>query len=81
MSLSDFITLNQLGEGALSTVYRAQRRVDGQFYAVKQVAIKQLSPRDRENAVNEVRLLASVRHPNIIAYKEAFVDEEAEVLW
>ena len=44
-------------------------------------SIKQLSPRDRENAVNEVRLLASVRHPNIIAYKEAFVDEEAEMLW
>ena len=26
------------------------------------------------DAVNEIRLLASVRHPNIVAYNEAFVD-------
>ena len=81
MSLSDFITLSKLGDGAFSSVYKAQRRLDGQIYAVKQVPIKRLSPRDRINALNEVRLLASVRHPNLIAYKEAFVDEAAEVLW
>ena len=27
------------------------------------------------NALNEVRILASIRHPNIIGYKEVFIDE------
>lgn len=81
MSLSDFITLSKLGEGAFSSVYKAQRRIDGKIYAIKQIPIKRLSVRERVSALNEVRLLASVRHPNIVAYKEAFVDEAAEVLW
>jgi hypothetical protein len=35
-----------------------------------------LSERERENAVNEVRILASIKlNPCIIGYKEAFVDE------
>ena len=34
-----------------------------------------LSEKEKENALNEVRILASIRHPNIISYKEAFLDE------
>ena len=30
---------------------------------------------EKANALNEVRILASVRHPNIISYKEAFYDQ------
>ncbi len=34
-----------------------------------------LSEREKKNALNEVRILASCQHPNIIAYKEAFFDQ------
>ncbi len=34
-----------------------------------------LSEKEKINAVNEVRILASINHPNIIAYKEAFFDD------
>jgi NIMA (never in mitosis gene a)-related kinase 1/4/5 len=34
-----------------------------------------LSEKEKLNAVNEVRILASIDHPNIIAYKEAFFDD------
>lgn len=33
-----------------------------------------MSQPEREDAANEVRLLASVSHPNVIAYHEAFLD-------
>lgn len=26
--------------------------------------------------MNEVRILASIQHPNVVAYKEAFIEEE-----
>jgi NIMA (never in mitosis gene a)-related kinase len=29
---------------------------------------------ERQDCVNEIRLLASVRHPNVVAYHEAFLD-------
>lgn len=33
-----------------------------------------LSDKEKQNALNEVRILASVDHRNIIGYKEAFID-------
>ena len=43
--------------------------------------MKNLSDKEKDNALNEVRILASVRHPNIVGYKEAFVDENSNSLW
>ena len=40
-----------------------------------------MSYKDKENAINEVRILASIHHPNVISYKEAFVDNHSESLW
>jgi NIMA (never in mitosis gene a)-related kinase len=39
------------------------------------VKLGKLAEKEKENALNEVRILASIDHPNIIAYKEAFFDE------
>jgi NIMA (never in mitosis gene a)-related kinase len=36
-----------------------------------------LSPKEKENALNEVRILASIDHPNITSYKEAFFEESS----
>ena len=44
------------------------------------VQLKNLSDKEKENAINEVRILASITHPNIISYKEAFVDKSSESL-
>ena len=35
-----------------------------------------MSYKDKENAINEVRILASIEHPNVVQYKEAFIDTE-----
>lgn len=40
-----------------------------------------LSDKEKENALNEVRILASIRHPSIVAYREAFIDEASSSLW
>lgn len=40
-----------------------------------------LSDKEKENALNEVRILASIQHPNIISYKEAFIEEQTSNLW
>jgi NIMA (never in mitosis gene a)-related kinase len=34
-----------------------------------------LSKSEKKNALNEIRLMASVKHPNVIEYKESFIDE------
>lgn len=63
------------GEGSFGSVDLVKRKTDGELYALKKVKILTMPERDRQNALNEVRLMASVKHPNIIEYKESFIDE------
>ena len=39
-----------------------------------------LSQKEKKNAVNEVRFLASIKHENVICYKEAFFEEKSKSL-
>lgn len=73
MSLKDFVILSKLGEGAYSSVYKVQRVADSQIYALKKVKMNNLSDKEQENALNEVRILASIKSPYIVGYKQAFV--------
>ncbi len=70
-----------LGEGAYSSVYSVMRLSDGCAYALKKVKMGKLSDKEKENALNEVRILASIKHTNICAYHEAFMDETTSSLW
>ena len=80
MSLKDFEFFNKLGEGAFSVVYKVKRKSDNETYALKQVKLGSLSRKEKENALNEIRILASLDHVNIIGFKEAFLDDKLSLL-
>lgn len=50
------------------------RKSDNKTYALKRVKMNKMSKKEISDALNEVRFLASIRHPNIVAFHEAFVD-------
>ena len=50
------------------------------MYALKMVEMRNLSDKEKDNAINEVRILASIEHQNIISYKEAFIDSKTDTL-
>ena len=78
--MENFKIINKIGEGAYSTVYIVRRIEDDQLYALKKVKIQSLSTKEKENALNEVRILASVNSPFVISYKESFIDEKDQTL-
>ena len=81
-TLQNFTVLKKLGEGTYSTVYHVLRISDNKEYALKRVKMGGLSDKEKQNAVNEVRILASIKsNKNIIQYKEAFIDETSDSLW
>jgi NIMA (never in mitosis gene a)-related kinase len=80
MSINDFEQVKEIGSGSFGTVLLVKRKTDGEIYAMKRVKVSKMSIKDRENALNEVRMLASLRHTNVIDYKEAFYDEESTTL-
>ena len=80
MSLKNFEILNKIGEGAYSEVHKVRRRSDGMIYALKKVKFGSLTDKEKENSVNEIRILASITQPNVITFKEAFIDETSNHL-
>ena len=78
--MNDFQIISKLGEGAYSTVFKVKRMVDNQIYALKKVKLLNLSEKEKENSLNEVRILASVKSNFVVSYKEAFFDEKDNTL-
>ena len=78
--MHDFKIISKLGEGAYSTVYKVKRIVDNNIYALKKVKLLNLSEKEKQNSLNEVRLLASIKSNFVISYKEAFFDEKDSTL-
>ena len=74
--MDGFRILSKIGEGSYSTVLKVQRVEDGNIYALKRVKFYKLSDKEKENALNEIRILASVKDKNVVSYKEAFFDEK-----
>jgi NIMA (never in mitosis gene a)-related kinase len=70
-----------IGDGAYSSVYKVRRAEDNDVYALKKVKMLNLSEKEKENALNEVRILASINQANIVSYKEAFIDDSSSSLW
>jgi len=47
---------------------------------MKKVKMGKLTAKEKENALNEVRILASINHVNVIGYKDAFFEDETRSL-
>ncbi len=73
-----FKIIEKLGVGTYSTVYKVKRQSDGKNYALKKVKLPNLSAKgllkvflnkyslEKENALNEVRILASINNPHVV---------------
>ena len=61
-------------------MYKVKRLVDGNLYALKKVKLLNLSEKEKQNALNEVRILASLKSNFVVSYKEAFFDENESCL-
>ncbi|CAF2490372.1 unnamed protein product [Rotaria sp. Silwood2] len=73
----DFYEIDKLGKGAFGSVFRARNRLDDRSYAVKKIVFNENTNRTRrqaQRALREVRVLASLSHPNIVQYHCAWLE-------
>lgn len=80
MNIPGFQQKKVLGEGAYGKVYKALRMSDNKIYAVKVIDLNKLSFREVEDAVNEIRIMASMTSPFILSFYEAFCDDTKKKL-
>lgn len=45
------------------------------------MSLVNLSLKEKENALNEVRIIASIKHPNVVSFKESFISDDGEYLY
>lgn len=78
--MNEYEVVGELGSGSFGRVVKVRRVKSGEVLAMKQIKMMELNAREKDNALNEVRLLASIDCPNVISYKTAFFEQGANRL-
>eukprot|EP00667_Euglena_gracilis_P007680 EG_transcript_7754 len=71
--------LKQIGKGAFGAAILCRKQRTGLFYVAKEVNLLAMKPSEKEEAKNEIRILARLDHPNITKFADAF--EVSHVLY
>lgn len=60
-----------------STVHLCRKLADKKLIIIKQIPVEQMTKEERQAALNEVKVLSMLSHPNIIQYYENFLEDKA----
>ena len=72
MSMRDYAVLRELGSGAFGSVVLAQQ--GSCQYCIKRISVANMARREREAAIREAEILKEFNHPNVVQYKEQFIE-------
>ena len=71
---NEFEEIAFLAKGGFGAVFHARNRLDGCEYAVKKIILKICDPELIGKIFREVTTLAKLSHPNVVAYKTAWLE-------
>merc|ERR1719443_340267 len=75
----DYDIVRPIGSGSFGQVYLVTHNKERRVYVMKRIRLVAMQPKDREATAQEVRLLQHLDHPNIVAYRDSFVDKNDEL--
>ncbi|NXU12950.1 NEK1 kinase, partial [Pardalotus punctatus] len=70
--MDKYIKIRKIGEGSFGKAILVKSKEDGQQYVIKEINISKMSNKEREESRREVAVLANMKHPNIVLYRESF---------
>ena len=74
-AMQKYKKIKEVGKGAFGAAILVQSRVNPKAqYVIKLVDVSKLKPKDREETKKEVKLLAAFNHPNIVRYRDSFLE-------
>ncbi|XP_040189066.1 serine/threonine-protein kinase Nek1 isoform X6 [Rana temporaria] len=77
--MNKYIRVSKIGEGSFGKAILVKAKEDGRQYVIKEISISKMSNKEREESRREVAVLANMKHPNIVQYRESF--EESGCLY
>lgn len=66
--------IKSVGKGSFGEAILVRSKADGKRYIVKAIESATMTPKEKRDVQNEIRILSAVNHPNIIRYLEHFED-------
>jgi len=77
---SRYTLREKLGSGSYGVVFKAIRQgrnnCPDETVVVKKISLGGLSEREQADALNEVKVMASLDHPNVVRYFDSFIGSE-----
>ncbi|XP_032990938.1 serine/threonine-protein kinase Nek1 isoform X1 [Rhinolophus ferrumequinum] len=70
--MEKYVRLRKIGEGSFGKAILVKSTEDGKQYVIKEINISKMSNKEREESRREVAVLANMKHPNIVQYRESF---------
>ncbi|XP_051472423.1 serine/threonine-protein kinase Nek1 isoform X11 [Apus apus] len=70
--MDKYIKVRKIGEGSFGKAILVKAKEDDQQYVIKEINISKMSNKEREESRREVAVLANMKHPNIVLYRESF---------
>ncbi|XP_074397337.1 serine/threonine-protein kinase Nek1 isoform X11 [Zonotrichia albicollis] len=70
--MDKYIKVRKIGEGSFGKAILVRAKENGQQYVIKEINISKMSHKEREESRREVAVLANMKHPNIVLYRESF---------
>lgn len=73
--ISHYSRVRQVGEGSFGKVYLVQDKTTGSKLVMKEINTSKISLKEYNEARQEVAVLSTLRHMNIVAYRESFEEK------
>ena len=73
MSKPSYKIIKLLGEGSYGKAFLCTDKTDNSQCVIKQINIQNMNEKDKQDTLNEAKILEKLDHPNIIKFKEVFI--------
>ncbi|KAK2953519.1 putative G2-specific protein kinase nimA [Blattamonas nauphoetae] len=73
--MNKYQKVKTVGRGSFGAAILVKHKENGRQYILKEINISQLSKKEKQESINEIKVLSKLRHPNIVSYRESFIEK------
>ena len=70
--LEEYTKIKLLGEGSFGKAFLVHCKYSGDQAVIKEINISHMAERERRETLKEAKIMESLKHPNIIYFREVY---------